>query len=186
MRLVLATLFLVSTSLAAQDTPAAPSTFAFKGFELGSPMAQAEERENYKCREPYAAKALGDKLCHLGRGDSETIAGRPAQSVTLYYIDDALGMISVKFDTRDFRAIAEALALKYDKPASTETETLQNAMGAAFESTTMRWTSGDQVMTLTQRSRKLTQGDLTITSLPYMKATDARIAQDAKKRADDL
>jgi hypothetical protein len=94
--------------------------------------------------------------------------------------------VRVTFPEPRFRALREAMTTRFGPPISSKTEVLQNRMGASFESERMSWARDDALLTLAQRSSRLDEGSVSLTSKNFLQSMKEEDKNEAKARAKDL
>lgn len=89
----------------------------------------------------------------------------------------------VNFDANAWSDVRAALLTKFGAPTTSETGTVQNAMGAEFDTETLTWTAGDLTLVAKKRAGKLTESSVQINSAAtlaeFMRRREAEAQQDA-------
>jgi len=118
-------------------------TFAFKGIEIGSPIARITADLRFECR--AVSTPIADRVCSLRAGEKETIAGAPIDSMFLFYDRAHLTGITLNFAERHFHAVVSALRGRYGE-ARLSTEAIRNLSGAPFENRIHHWRKGESTL----------------------------------------
>lgn len=139
----LALTLLILLSLLPFSAGARAERLGFKGLVLGAPLERVASDPRHECR--AVATPLGDVICGLRSGESETIAGAPIQSLHYFFDAGRLTGIHLTVAERDYARITQALAGKYGSGAS-RTEPIKSQGGASHENRVLTWSrEGDSL-----------------------------------------
>lgn len=154
-------LLMTSAVLAAAlfSIPAAADPYGFKGVTLGSPLSLVTDNPKLVCRPASAPTA--DRICYLGPGETETIAGAPVDSVYYFYFRKSLTEITIGFDETDFEAVVKALREKYGSPTRSR-QTVKTLAGKSYENVTYRWQQTGQSIEALRYSARIDKSAIRI------------------------
>jgi hypothetical protein len=116
----------------------------------------------------------------------ETIAGADTNLVMVGLKDGKILSIYVFFSQNDFTRVHEALVLKYGPPQKGRVDTKTNRMGAEFASRVSEWRKQSKHMRLEERSGRLDQSTLHISSDEATRAAADHQKNRAGKNKSDL
>lgn len=153
-------------------------TFAFKGIELGSPIARLTADHRFECR--AVATPIADRVCSLRAGEKETIAGAPIDSMFLFYDRAHLTGITLNLAERHFPAVVSALRGRYGEAGLT-TEVIRNFSGAPFENRIHHWRKGGASLVAQRYAGRIDRSIIRYldeTAAARLRAHRARLAQD--------
>ena len=170
---------LVSSFVAAQPAP-----LEFKGIALGATIDEVRAKYHVDSCSPGEGVFAGTERCRIVGVDS--FAGVSWPGVTARFRDGVLGTLSVSIPSRDFDAVATALAEKYGRPTSVETPIVQNRMGAQATNAIHRWARKDGGITAQMYAGNINEGTVRFVSARELQAVDQRQGDDAKRRKSDL
>jgi hypothetical protein len=85
------------------------------------------------------------------KGVAPTLAGRDTDLFIYHFVDGKLYKVTVLFPHGGFAAVSAAFLSKYGEPDARTSETLQNRLGAQFQSDNLVWGDGISSLTLTER-----------------------------------
>jgi len=110
--LVLVIVFCVAMVSAAY---AADEAIGFKEFILGSDLKDIQKNDNLICKKKDSP--LYDTMCQLKQNKIETIAKVPIDELYLFFYNDKLWQIWIKFKKSGYDSVKKALVEKYGKGA---------------------------------------------------------------------
>jgi len=179
---IAAVLALLACSAAAPAAPPA-ERFAFKGVELGSPIANVASNPRYECRTASAPAA--DTICGLRPREKETIAGAPVRSLFFFYYDGRLTSLTIHLEEKHFAQVVDALRGKYgDTPA--KTEAIRNLKGVAFENRTYTWKTPSETLLAQRYAGRVDQSVIRYAADEAIRRIEERRAAVAKDPRRDL
>ncbi len=94
--------------------------------------------------------------------------------------------VYIPFAQTDFGRVHEALVLKYGQPAKSRKDVKTTRMGAEFTSLVAEWRQQSIYMKLEERSGKVDQSTLYLTSEASTRASAEQRSEQAQKNKDDL
>jgi len=147
----------VATLLAASLAQAEP--YGFKNVALGSHLSLIANNPKFDCRP--VKTPIGDRVCSLGKDETETIASVPVVSMFYFYDQSALTGITIGLEEKSFQAVVKALGDKYGVPARS-TETIRNLSGSSFENRIYTWRQADQSIVAKRYSGRLDRSTIRI------------------------
>lgn len=171
------TAILLCAAGTAQSTP----PLEFKGLSPGGDATPLLTHAAWTCQ----AKQLSgsDTVCFRRH---ETIAGADAQLVMVGVKDGKILSVYVSFAQTDFGRVHEALVLKYGQPTKSRKDVKTTRMGAEFTSMAIEWHQQATFMKLEERSGKIDQSTLYITSEASTRASAEQRSEQAQKNKGDL
>lgn len=116
--------------------PASAEPYGFKGTVIGSPLSQIASNRMVECMPASAPTA--DRICFLGKGESETIAGTPVDSIFYFYFQNRLTGITINFEEKAFETVVKALQGKYGIPTR-HSDAVKTLAGKSYENVTYHW-----------------------------------------------
>ena len=126
----------------------------------------------------------------ISEGDPTTelteIVGHRATAYDFTYFDRQLQHAYAVLSSDAFSDISSALTSKYGPPTETENVTVQNKMGAKFESLILRWISNGATVFVEKFYENLDDSRYGITSDTYWSEVESRRNARAKSKADSL
>lgn len=149
--------FIVAGLLASSATQA--ESYGFKGASLGSHLGLIANNPKYDCRAVRTPTA--DRVCALGKDETETMAGVPVRSVFYFYDQSILTGVVVHLDETRFQTVLAALTGKYG-PSTHATETVKNLGGKPFENQIHTWRQGGESIVAQRYSGRLDQSSIRI------------------------
>lgn len=87
-----------------------------------------------------------------------------------WVVDGAVEQVSFKFAQYDYLKMGELLKSKYGPPSQEKVATVQNRMGATFDSLEMTWVGRNLTLTFLSRAGKIDEGVVRISSKKYFKS----------------
>ena len=180
----------------------------FKGLRIGS--APEELRAKYpelRCNDPKVKAAVekghfkdfwerkqteADLFCAtvISERDPPTslsdIAGHRAQSFDFNFVGARLMRASTSLSSIAFDDVARGLTAKYGAPDKTDTEQLQNRMGATFTNVIHYWTRDGATLRLSKYSGSLDTASYSLTSDEYWAEVERRRAERARSSVKSL
>lgn len=168
---------LVCATVAAQSTP----PLEFKGLSPGGDATPLLTHAAWTCQ----AKQLSgsDTVCFRKH---ETIAGADVQLVMVGIKEGKILSVYIPFAQTDFGRVHEALVLKYGQPAKSRKDVKTTRMGAEFTSLVAEWRQQSIYMKLEERSGKVDQSTLYLTSEASTRASAEQRSEQAQKNKGDL
>ena len=100
--------------------------------------------------------------------------------------DSTLSSVLVVFPTREFDAVALAVADKYGQPTAVETIPKQNAVGARYVNSSRRWVRKDGGIVLNRYAGNVNNGSLLFVTEADAKAFEAQKSINADQRKRDM
>lgn len=173
----LAPFFLFGCGLLAAD---AAFAFDLKGVQVGDDEAVVRSTfGSQHCRDPKSAVA--DIVCMM----DVDFAGKQANLMVAIYSGRVAGVM-VHFDASGWHEVRGALVAKFGQPDLTQTGTVQNAMGVAFDTETLTWRAGDLSLVAKKRAGKVTEGTVEIQSAATAAEFTRRRAAQAREDAAEI
>lgn len=121
----------------------------FKGVSIGQSATAVQSDTRFDCK--VIRRSFADELCTLKSSRSETLAGAPALDFSVHIYDDTVHRIGVAFNQTAFEQVRAAAVERYGPPTASETKKLQNAAGAEFASSELKWVYPTGSVRLIQR-----------------------------------
>lgn len=140
-------------------TLAQAEPYGLKGVTLGSHLNLIANNPKFDCRP--VKTPTGDRVCSLGKDETETIAGAPVISMFYFYDLSALTGITISLEEQYFQSVVKALGEKYGVPARM-TDTVKNLNGRSFESKTYTWRQPGEAIVAQQYSGRLDRSSIRI------------------------
>ncbi|MCL4197729.1 MAG: hypothetical protein KJZ69_09590 [Phycisphaerales bacterium] len=103
-----------------------------------------------------------------------TLVGVPVHYHSYAFIDGRLYAMWFAFAQERVSVVLEALIATYGEPSSSMTEEVQNAFGATFPNTVVRWDNGVSAIVLTERSSDLNTSTLYFVQHDLAELADSR------------
>lgn len=157
--------------------------YGFKGLALGSHVKQIADNPKYDCRAVLTPSA--DRICSLGKDETETMAGVPVRSVFYFYDQSLLTGVVVHLDETRFQTVLAALASKYG-PSVRTTETVKNLGGKPFENQIHTWRQNGESIVAQRYSGRLDQSSIRILDDTAAARIKERREQTARQPERDL
>ena len=126
-----------------------------------------------------------DRFCKA-TGEALNFGGIRAQSITARFIDDRLVGMIVLMSEVHFGAIVDGLREKFGKPATTESSTIQNRLGATFVTTTATWTRPGSAVSATRYANSVDSSSVFFADNLGLQRLEQRRQQAAKERARSM
>jgi hypothetical protein len=158
-------------------------SYGFKTATLGSHLGLIANNPKYDCRAVKTPTA--DRVCSLGKDETETMAGVPLRSVFYFYDQSALTGIVIHLDEARFQTVVDALATKYG-PAKRSSETVKNLSGKAFENVIHTWRQGNESIVAQRYSGRLDQSSIRISDDTATARIKQRREQNTRQPERDL
>lgn len=102
------------------------------------------------------------------------------------FVDDRLVFVRAIVDTKAFAPLLAAMRERFGEPDYDKPGTVQNRMGAVFDDRTVSWMRDDAILILRQRSSKLDESSISLTSKSYLEKQKQETEQKAKEAAKKL
>lgn len=150
----------------------AQAPLEIKGRRIGEP--RSELPAGFMCAVP--GRNIGDEMCS---GPKTTLAGAPMRMFAVVYKDGGIAAVTAGFSSSDFDLVADSLKEKYGPPSTSETQTVQNAMGAKFQNRIHVWARPDSRLSVTERSGRIDEAMLFLEHPGYS-------TKQNRTRPDDL
>lgn len=133
--------------------------YGLKGVLLGSHPNLIANNPKFDCRP--VKTPTGDRVCSLGKDETETLAGVPVISMFYFYDQSTLTGISISLEEKHFQSVVKALSDKYGTPARM-TETVKSMKGKSLENQTYTWRQSGQSIVAQQYSGRLDRSSIRI------------------------
>jgi hypothetical protein len=159
----------------------AEDSYSFKDLKLGAAKEDLNLKQ-FRCAENKGP--LADESCYAIK--DVTIAGQPAESVALFFINNTLSMINVVVKEQYFSKVESAMAVKYGDPSSQTVKAVKNRMGVSFDNKTVTWTNSTSTIRAEQRASKVTESNIRYMLNTYTKDFAEREKSLSKSAASDL
>lgn len=154
--------------------------YGFKGVLLGSHASQIASNPKFACHGVKTPTA--DRICALGKDDSETIAGVPVRSLFYFYDQATLTGITVSLEEKHFQAVIGALTQKYGVPTK-DTESIKTLNGESHQNVIHRWHQPGQSIVAQRYAGRIDQSSVRIsddTAAERIRQRREAIARDPK------
>lgn len=157
--------------------------FDLKGFYLGMSQEDARRVAPVFCADlKESASCYGDRQCWI---DGMTLAGKKTKTTYLFFKDNELTALAVKFPTAEFEHIAAVLNNEYGKAGSTKTEKVRNGFGMPFEKLEISWKVRDAAVSVSNLYEKVTEGAVEVRPAnPSAKFKACQLLASNKAKAD--
>lgn len=162
---------------------ASAESYGFKGIALGSHVSQIANNPKFDCKAVNTPSA--DRICGLGKDESETIAGVQVDSLFYFYDQASLTGISIGLPEKNFQPVVKALGDKYGAPARS-VETIKTLSGQTFENITYRWRQPGQAIEAQRYAGRVDKSTIRIVDETAPQRIKQRREQIAKQPHTDL
>jgi hypothetical protein len=190
MKIALLVAFTFATSQVVAQTPpqahpwsAEPTSFF--GVQFGSPISQSLPecpKEVVYGVVRYNSYGITASCYEDNGGGWEIEHVEPMRPALVEAIDGRVSFISATFSTADSETVMNALLAKFGKPTESAVTTLQNASGAKFDRTTLRWEGKDVWIIYRSIGSRSDEGLLTVSTA----ASRAKMDAERQKAATNL
>lgn len=157
--------------------------FGFKGVLLGSHIGQIANNPKFTCNP--ARTPTADRICSLGKDESETIAGGRLDSLFYFYDQSTLTGITLSLDEKHFQAMVKALEGKYGAPERTA-EPVKTLSGTASENVIHTWRQPGQSIVAQRFAGRIDKSSLRISDDTAPSRIKQRREQTEKQPHRDL
>lgn len=154
--------------------------YGFKGILLGSHAGQIASNPKFACH--VVKTPTADRVCALGKDDSETIAGVPVRSLFYFYDQATLTGITVSLEEKHFQAVIGALTQKYGAPTQA-IESIKTLNGDSHQNVIHRWRQPGQSIVAQRYAGRIDQSSVRIsddTAAERIRQRREAIARDPK------
>lgn len=154
--------------------------YGFKGVLLGSHANQIASNPKFACQ--VVKTPTADRVCALGKDDSETIAGVPVRSLFYFYDQATLTGITVSLEEKHYQAVIDALTQKYGAPTR-NVESIKTLSGESHQNIIHRWRQPGQSIVAQRYAGRIDQSSVRIsddTAAERIRQRREAIARDPK------
>lgn len=134
-------------------------SYGIKGVTLGSHISLIASDPKFICRP--VKSPTGDRICSLGKNETETIVGAAVHSMFYYYDQTVLTGIVISLDEKHFQSVVKGFSEKYGIPVR-RTETIKNLSGRSFEDQTYTWRQTGESIVAQRYSGRLDRSSIRI------------------------
>jgi hypothetical protein len=143
------------------------------GIKLGLPLSESMD----ECpKGEYGYEYQSGKVCWKKQYQdlpwyyeiqNHPTPGLAIWDVSVWVVEGSVESVDFKFNHYDYLNMAELLKSKYGPPSQEKVATVQNRMGATFDSLEMTWTGRNLTLTFESRAGKIDEGMVHIYSKKY-------------------
>jgi hypothetical protein len=177
----LAAIATLAAGLASPSASADP--YGFKGVVLGSHVSQIANNPKFDCKAVTTPSA--DRICSLGKDETETIAGARVDSLFYFYDLSSLTGITISLPEKNFQVVVKALGDKYGAPARSM-ETVKTLSDKTFENTIYRWRQPGQAIEAQRYAGRVDRSTIRIVDETAPQRIKQRREQIARQPHTDL
>ncbi len=139
--------------------PEGVAPYDIKGVKLGALLTDWQRQNPTDCTRKLipalvGAQRLNEALNCLNTWHEQqmTYAGVPVESMLVSFYGQRLESVNFSFPADKFETLRDALQEKFGKFSEASTETYQNAFGATYEGSVIRWNNGVSTISLSEIS----------------------------------
>jgi len=177
MRLVI----LLTVVFASAACLAAEGGFDLKGVTLGASEADVTGRfPSLKCRDRSVAEV--ERMCAVAK---DTYGGAEA-NLFFRLFDGKVSSMSVRYHSRDFASVLEAMKERFGLPSSEKTETLSDRKGAQYQNEVFTWKRGGEIALAEHYSGSLDRASIMFFSEASIEESTRRSRPEKREPASGL